>query len=793
MSEGLTPSGLSHLRVVDFTVGIAGAYCARLLAHAGADIVKVEPPGGDPLRGWSAGGATVDIDEGSALFRFLHHGVRSVVGAPTDSEVLDLLAGADVVIEGFPAPVFDSLQLRRRDPGLVIVSITPYGRTGPYAGRPVTEIVVQAESGALAGRGAADQTPIMAGGRITEWISGTYAAVAAAAAAHRARASGHGAHVDLAMADVALLVGGGFGEQRYIMSGSPTITGAERSFETPSIEPTLDGYAGFTTNSRQQFDDFLVLIERTDLLGDDSWAARVTRVARKEEWNEIVRAFTMKHPTDEVVKRAMELRIPAAPVGNGETITRVPHFVERNVLQRDPTDTFTMPRRPWRFDDTDPPPARPAPRLGEHTGRIEARAPQRTAPISGAPGLPLDGIRVLDLTAWWAGPAGTGVIAALGADVIHVESITRIDGMRATGGALGGVDQWWERSAHFLVSNTNKRDLTLPLDTLEGLHLLEDLIRTADAIVENFTPRVLGNFGLTWERIQDLNPRCSLLRMPAFGLSGPWRDSSGFAQTMEQLCGLAWITGEKWDQPRIQQGLCDPNAGVHTVFALFVALAEREATGRGSHVELPMVESALNAAAELMIEATAYGNILVRDGNRGPGAAPQGLYACRGIEQWLVISIETDDQWSALVQALGEPSWAIDPTLASHAGRRAHHDFLDERLGEWAADRDLADSVELLVAHGVPAGMARDPRVVSQNPQFAHRGVLEEMDHPIVGRLPVPVLPFRFDDIEKWLRSPAPTLGEHNHEILVGDLGHSEGDYTDLEARGVIGTRPRGA
>ena len=155
-------------------------------------------------------------------------------------------------------------------------------------------------------------------------------------------------------------------------------------------------------------------------------------------------------------------------------------------------------------------------------------------------------------------------------------------------------------------------------------------------VVENFTPRVLGNFGLTWERIQELNPRCSLLRMPAFGLSGPWRDSSGFAQTMEQLCGLAWITGEKWDQPRIQQGLCDPNAGVHAVFALLVALAEREVTGRGSHVELPMVESALNAAAELVIEATAYGNILVRDGNRSPGAAPQGVYACRGVEQWLV-------------------------------------------------------------------------------------------------------------------------------------------------------------
>jgi crotonobetainyl-CoA:carnitine CoA-transferase CaiB-like acyl-CoA transferase len=788
--EGLT--GLAHLRVLDFTVGVAGAYCSHLLAEAGADVIKIEPPEGDPWRAWSAGGATVDAEAGGALFRFLHHGVRSVTGAPDDPAILDLIASADIVIEGFAAEVFDALHLRERDPGLVIVSITPYGRTGPYAERPVTEILVQAESGALAGRGASDQTPIMAGGRITEWISGTYAAIAAAAAARRARQRGHGAHVDLSMAEVTTLVGAGFGEQRYTIAGRPPITGAERSFETPSIEPTLDGYVGFTTNSRQQFDSFLVLIERLDLLGDDEWALRVGRLAKKAEWNEIVHAFTTKHDTAEVVSRAMELRIPVAPVGNGETITEIPHFVERNVLVRDPTDTFTMPRRPWRIDDTDPPPPRPAPRLGEHTERIEARVPERTEPVAGPAGLPLAGVRVLDLTAWWAGPAGTGVLAALGADVIHVESITRIDGMRTTGGATGLEGPWWERGAHFLVSNTNKRDLTLPLDTPEGFRLLQELIRGADAVIENFTPRVLDNFGLTWEMIRELNPRCSLMRMPAFGLSGPWRDNSGFAQTMEQLCGLAWMTGERWDQPRIQQGLCDPNAGAHTVFALLVALAERDVTGEGSHVELPMVESSLNAGAELIIEATAYGNQLVRDGNRSPGAAPQGLYACRGVDQWLVVSIETDDQWQGFVRALGSPSWATDPALASHAGRREHHDAIDEHVMQWCAELDVAGAVELLVSQGIPAGIARDPRLVSTHPQFQHRGFTEVMVHPIVGELPVPVLPFRFDDIDRWLRRPAPTLGEHNHEILVDELGLSEDQYSELEEHGVIGTRPIG-
>jgi crotonobetainyl-CoA:carnitine CoA-transferase CaiB-like acyl-CoA transferase len=791
--EGLTGETLlGHLRVLDFTTGIAGAYCCRMLADAGADVVKVEPPGGDPWRAWSAGGAPVDADEGGALFRFLHHGVRSVVGTPDDAEVRDLMSTADVVIEGFPAGVFDALALRERDPGLVHVSITPYGRTGPYADRPVTEILVQAESGALVVRGAADRTPIQAGGRITEWVSGTYAAIATIAAVRRARLTGRGAQVDLAMADVAALVGAGFGEQRHVLAGRPPITKADRSFETPSIEPTLDGYAGFTTNSRQQFDDFLVLIERADLLGDDTWALRAGRVARRNEWIEMVHAWTTKHETAEIVKRAQELRIPSAPVCNGETVQEVAHFVERRALVRDPTDTFTMPRRPWILDGAEPPPPRPSPRLGEHTGRVEVRTPERVAPWGTTGELPLAGIRVLDLTAWWAGPAGAGVMAALGADVIHVESITRIDGMRTSGAAAGRGGDWWEHSGHFLVSNTNKRDVTLPLDTPEGLGILKRLIGTADAIVENFTPRVLGNFGLTWDVIQELNPRCSLLRMPAFGLSGPWRDSSGFAQTMEQLCGLAWMTGERSDQPRIQQGLCDPNAGAHTVFALFLALTVRDATGRGCHFELPMVESALNAAAEVLIEATAYGNLIARDGNRSPGVAPQGVYACPGIEHWLVISVETDEQWAGLVDAIGAPDWARDPALATYAGRRAAHDFLDEQLGAWAATRDVDDAVELLLGHGVPAGLGRDPRLVTTNPQFRFRRFHEEMDHPEVGRLPVPVLPFRFDDIDHWLRAPAPTLGQHNHEILVGELGLTDVEFADLETKGLIGTRPAG-
>jgi crotonobetainyl-CoA:carnitine CoA-transferase CaiB-like acyl-CoA transferase len=406
--------------------------------------------------------------------------------------------------------------------------------------------------------------------------------------------------------------------------------------------------------------------------------------------------------------------------------------------------------------------------------------------------LPLAGVRVLDLTAWWAGPISANMLATLGADVIHVESINRFDGMRATGGQTGMDGAWWERSPHYLCSNTNKRGLTLDLGTDDGLALLRELIATSDAVLENFSPRVLGNFGLGWETIQAVNPRCILVRMPAFGLSGPWRDNVGFAQTMEQVTGLAWITGFPEDQPRIQQGPSDPNAGMHAAFALLVGLHEREATGRGCHLEVTMVEGALNAAAELVIEKTAYGNRLERDGNRSPHVAPQGLYPGGGDETWLAVSVATDEQWSGLRRALGDPEWAADPGLATVEGRRAWHDELDARLEEWAGERDVVESAELLIAHGVPAAAARDPRALYEHPQLRARGYHEVIDHAVVGTRATPGLPFRYASVDRWLRTAAPTLGQHNREILVDDLGVSDARYAALEAAGIIGTWPKG-
>ena len=787
--------GLSALRVLDFSFGIAGAYCTKLMAEAGADVIKVEPPKGDPWRTWSVGGARPDRDEGGALFRFLHHGTRSVVGVPGDPLVDELLASADVVVESFPAHVFDALDLPNRFPGLVWLSITPFGRTGPFAERPTTEFIVQAESGGLVGRGGPWQVPIMAGGRISEWVSGTFASVAVTAAALRAQRTGHGEHIDYSIAETMTIAGGNYAEYVHQLWGRPPITTVHRTFETPSIEPTIDGFVGFCTNSRQQFDDFLLLIDRPDLLGDDHLARAPGRQERWDEWNEIVHAWTTKHTTAEIVDAAAVFRIPSAPVADAPTLLAIDHVIDRGVFRPDPTGAFVVPRRPWTIDGRAAPAPTPAPPIGPTapaTTLPQAAAAARPPIANGsAADLPLAGIRVVDLTAWWAGPSAAGMLAALGADVIHVESVRRPDGMRMAGGMFVGRPNWWECSGFFLQANTNKRGLTLDLATPAGRELALALIATADVVIENFTPRVLASFDLGWDVIHAANPRTILVRMPAFGLTGPWRDRPGFAQTMEQVTGLAWLTGHVDDQPRIQRGPCDPNGGMHAAFATLMALAHRDRTGEGCFVEAPMFEAALAVAAELSIEWSAYGNRLERDGNRSPHAAPQNLYATDVPEQWLAVSVTDESQWRSLCTVLGRDDWRADDGLATLTGRRARHDELDAAIASWAAARPLDEALATLHAAGVPAGRATDPRRASEQPQMAARGFFEAVDHPLIGTHPTPGLPFRFSGVERWIRRPAPTVGQHNDELL-DELGISAEAREDLTAQGIIGTRPVG-
>jgi crotonobetainyl-CoA:carnitine CoA-transferase CaiB-like acyl-CoA transferase len=398
---------------------------------------------------------------------------------------------------------------------------------------------------------------------------------------------------------------------------------------------------------------------------------------------------------------------------------------------------------------------------------------------------------VVDCTAWWAGPSATQALALLGADVVKVESVTRPDLMRYTAAKPASEDGWWEWGPMFHAANAGKRGITLDLGHPEGVDVFERLVATADLLVENYTPRVMDQFGLGWDRLHEVNPELIMVRMPAFGLDGPWRDNTGFAQTMESISGMAWLTGFADGPPVLVRGACDPLAGMHAVIAALLALGHRDRHGGGHLVESVMVEAALNAAAEQVIEHSVSGIVLGRNGNRGPGAAPQGLYPCAGSDRWLALAVADDTHWDALRAVLGEPAWADDPRLRTAGGRRAAHDLIDDELRSWTKDRDADELAELLARAGVPAGVVIPAREVVDNPQIRHRGLFEPERHPLTGDHELPTLPFRFSRVPAWLRRPSPSLGEHNHEVLT-ELGLAPDEIAALGERGVIGDRPVG-
>src|SRR6202012_4381542 len=343
-------------------------------------------------------------------------------------------------------------------------------------------------------------------------------------------------------------------------------------------------------------------------------------------------------------------RLPIATLGNGSTIRDMEYVRQRKAFAHNPAG-FHQPRPPWLMSACAPAPLSDTDAVGE----ADAEPPWRQDEFdqaSASPEPPVAGVRIVDLTAFWAGPAATHLLAAFGADVVKVESIQRPDGIRYSGGMRTDVDDWWDYGWVFHAMNTNKRSVTLDLNSSQGRRLFTRLAAGADVVIENFSPRVMDQFGLTADVLLEVNPKLVVARMPAFGLAGPGRDRVGFPPTREQIAGLAWVTGLPEAPPVAPRGACDPLAGVHAAFAVLAALNFAERTGSGQQVELPMLETVLNATAIQAIEAEVFGITLSRRGNRGFGGLVQNLYRCAGSEdnndEWIAVTIRADEQWSAL-------------------------------------------------------------------------------------------------------------------------------------------------
>jgi len=403
--------------------------------------------------------------------------------------------------------------------------------------------------------------------------------------------------------------------------------------------------------------------------------------------------------------------------------------------------------------------------------------------------LPLEGIRVVDLTMMWAGPYATHLLGEMGAEVIKIESPRAWDNVRTLFPIPG--PEPWNASFYFNDYNREKKSLTLDLAQPRGRELFLALVSRSDAVIENYRADVLDRLGIGWDALRAAKPDVILVSMAGFGKTGADRELVGFGPIVEQMAGLTSLTGYGDDGVPYKTGISygDPVAGTAAAGALVLALIQRRRTGRGACIDLAQREVMAEMLGEAFVAASLRGEEPVHRGNRDARCAPQGVYPCQGKEQWLALSVRSDAEWRALCGVIGAPELAG----LTAAERRARHDELDAALERWTRTQDAAAAQDALQACRIPAARMLDSDSVHWDPHLLARDAWDFLQHPRMQPYPQPVPAWRLVEANPRPRRPAPLFGEHNREILCGLLGVSEAELEELAEAGVIANAPVGA
>src|SRR5271155_1469600 len=403
-------------------------------------------------------------------------------------------------------------------------------------------------------------------------------------------------------------------------------------------------------------------------------------------------------------------------------------------------------------------------------------------------------LRVLDISMGWAGPLVGQMFAEMGAEVVKVEDTHHFDWWRGSLSMAPPAMQPIERAAVFNTANRGKRGVTLDLASARGIEILKRLIEVSDILVENFSPGVMDRLGLGYESVSAINPRLIMISMPSFGSDGPESNARGYGNTVEAMAGVTGLTGyHDGDGQRytLSNALGDPVGGLHGVFALMVALRERERSGRGQLIELAQVESLIPFVADAMLDFQFTGKVPAARGNRHREHAPHGIYRCAGDDNWIALACETDAEWRSLAIALGIARIADDPRFASASARKANEDALDAGLSRATAQLSADDCVTRLHEAGVLAAPVNSAPAVMADPQIQSRDYFVAIDRAVVGTQLYPGAVARIPETPLRADAPAPLLGEHNRQVFTEVLGMSEDEIAELEGSGVIGSSPR--
>ncbi len=402
--------------------------------------------------------------------------------------------------------------------------------------------------------------------------------------------------------------------------------------------------------------------------------------------------------------------------------------------------------------------------------------------------LPLEGVRIADLTMMWAGPYATRILAEMGAEVIKIESPRAWDNIR-TLIPQPDAPEPWNSSFYFNYYNRDKKSLTLDLAQERGRQVFLSLVAHCDVVIENYRADVLDKLRLGYEVLRAARPDIILVSMAGFGKTGPERDNVGFGPIIEQMAGMTSLTGYGGPESEpTKTGISygDPVAGIAAVGAVALGLIQRRKTGAGCFIDLAQRETMAAMIGEAFVAQSLRSEGPLHYGNRSPRFAPQGVYQMQGEEQWIAVSVRSDDEWRALATTIG----AGDLAGLRFAERLARHDEIDGRISGWAASQLPREAMETLQAAGVPAGRVLDTKEIHDDPNLVARGYWVRLPHPRMHSWRQPASAWRLVEANPQLRRHAPLFGEHNREILGGLLRLTDEEIAALEAAGIIADAP---
>lgn len=796
---------LSHLRVVEIGSSAATSYCARLFSDFGADVQKVEPPAGDPLRH----SAPLTPRGQSAWFAFLSFNKSSIIIDPSEPDasirLSALIESCEILVDGreidaADCPCIDIPAIRKRRPELIYLEASWFGRDGPYAGFVATDSTVRALAGLIKLIGPVEGPPWHAPDFQTGILAGLWGFIAAVSSELWRRQGGAGRSWSLSTFESSLSLTEYLMCEAFARGDVMRRIGINRFWPSfpVGIYETKDGWLGVTLQTPSQWRAFCDMLSLSRLSGDPALALGedrlqhmaqidlhfVPRLKTRTAQDWFAEGLERKIPLvklpeiadllQDAEKRARGAIVPVQlgeeeglTVGSMQRLTLTPP--RRGGKVPAPGEQQTFANTPKHLTDTG---------LAS-VGAVDADRP------------PLHGIRVIDFSMGWAGPLCTRTLADLGADVIKIEAIQYPDWFRDVDRRPAYVnDRRYEKRVRFCILNRNKRGITLDLKQPQGLAVAKRLLAGADVAVNNYSVDVLPRLGLGYDVLRTLNPRLVMISMSAFGSDSAHRDCRAYGSTLEQGSGLPGVIGNP-DGPPVMSHTAfgDPVGGLNGCAAVLLALLHARNTGQGQFIDLAQIECMMPFAAPWITLQSIDGMPPRRYGNRHPEFVPHGCFRCAGEDNWILVAATDVDMWHRLALVIGRPDWVEDGSLRSTEGRRAIEDLIETEIAAWALTRDPDQAMSELQAVKVAAGVARLPIDLLKDQQLQSRAFLQEIERSFVGLHPQPSMPIREDTRPYAIHTAAPTLGQHNREILSKLLGLSDGEIEQLARDGIIGTK----